>query len=280
MQDTGKFRTKTLDQFYTQPAVALHCISLIKSVFTSSADLIWIEPAAGAGAFLQGFANDEVIALDVEPASDRVVAADFLTWTPPSSSSRRLLFYGNPPFGRQGSLAKAFLQRACSFDSTEVVAFILPRSFQKPSMSRAVPLRFHCLLNEELDPCSFEVNGSPYSVPCVFQIWVRRPVERVLDAVEDPGGFAYVKQEAAHHLVIRRVGVYAGAASVAVHGQPKSAQSHYFVCLDPAFVAHVDAIACAVSAHNFPSNTTGPRSLSKGEVTAVLNGLLLDLSGA
>ena len=277
MQDTGKFRLKTLDKFYTQASVALHCISLIKSTVPSADDLQWIEPAAGSGAFLQGV--DSVIALDLEPASDRVTAADFLTWTPPTSSER-LLFYGNPPFGRQGSLAKAFIQRACSFEGTEAVAFILPRSFQKPSMSRAFPLRFHCLLSEELDPFSFEVNGSPYSVPCVFQIWVRRAVDRVLAVAEEPAGFAYVKQEAAHHLVIRRVGVNAGTSSVVVHGQPKSVQSHYFVCLDTEFEVHAEVIAVALTAYPFPSNTTGPRSLSKGEVTAALNGILSELTGA
>ena len=276
MQDTGKYRQKTLDKFYTQACVASHCISLIKSTVASVADLVWIEPAAGSGAFLQGLDSESVIAIDLEPASDRVVTADFLKWTPPLSAGR-LLFYGNPPFGRQGSLAKAFIQRACSFEGTEAVAFILPRSFQKPSMSRAFPLRFHCVVSEELDPCSFEVNGSPYAVPCVFQIWVRREVDRVLAEPEEPAGFTYVKQEAAHHLVIRRVGVNAGVSSVV--GEPKSAQSHYFVCLDPEFVVHAEAVAVALTAYPFPSNTTGPRSLSKGEVTTVLNGFLLELSG-
>jgi hypothetical protein len=275
MQDTGKYRLKTIDKFYTRPAEALHCISLIKSTIPFTDDLQWIEPAAGSGAFLQGV--DDVIALDLEPASDRVTSADFLTWTPPASSER-LLFYGNPPFGRQGSLAKAFIQRACSFEGTEAVAFILPRSFQKPSMSRAFPLRFHCLVSEELDPCSFEVNGSPYAVPCVFQIWIRRAVDRALAVVEEPVGFSYVKQEATHHLVIRRVGVNAGTSSV--KGQPKSVQSHYFVCLEPEFEVHGSAVAVALTAYPFPSNTTGPRSLSKGEVTAVLNCLLLALTGA
>ncbi len=145
-------------------------------------------------------------------------------------------------------------------------------------MSRAFPLRFHCLVSEELDPCSFEVNGSPYAVPCVFQMWVRRAVDRALEVVEEPAGFSYVKQEVVHHLVIRRVGVNAGVSSV--KGEPKSVQSHYFVCLDPGFEVHGSAVASALSAHAFPSNTTGPRSLSKGEVTTVLNSLLLALTGA
>jgi len=273
MQDTGKYRQKTLDKFYTKPAVALHCIDSIRSCLDHS-NLVWIEPAAGSGAFLQGV--DGVIALDLKPECDSITSADFLTWTPPTSSGR-LLFYGNPPFGRQGSLAKAFIQRACSFDGTEAVAFILPRSFLKPSMSRAFPLRFHCLVNEELDPCSFEVNGSPYAVPCVFQIWVRRTMDRVLAVAEEPVGFSYVKQEATHHLVIRRVGVNAGVSSV--KGHPKSVQSHYFVCLAPGGEVHAEAVANALTAYTFPSNTTGPRSLSKGEVSSVLNGILSELTG-
>jgi hypothetical protein len=80
-------------------------------------------------------------------------------------------------------------------------------------------------------------------------------------------------------LAIRRVGVNAGVSTVIVPTQPKSVQSHYFVCLDPEFVAHAEAVAVALTAFAFPSNTTGPRSLSKGEVTAVLNGILGELAG-
>jgi len=283
-QDTGKFRTKTIDKFYTQPSVALHCINRIRSTLDSSgSDLTWIEPSAGSGAFLHGFDSSAVIAIDLEPGDPLVTQADFLTWTPPpspSSPSDRLLFYGNPPFGRQGSLAKAFIQRATSFSTTEAVAFILPRSFLKPSMSRAFPPRFHCIVTDELEPSSFEVNGEPYAVPCIFQIWCRRAVDRPVPEVEEPTGFAYVKQTDRHHLVVRRVGVYAGKATVQNPTEPKSVQSHYFIRLDSPYVDQAATAATALTAHEFPSNTTGPRSLSKGEVTAVLNGILAELTGS
>jgi hypothetical protein len=274
-QDTGKFRKKTLDQFYTQPVIAAQCIHRIRSMIDVSG-LTWVEPAAGAGAFLADVPDP--IAIDIEPTDaldPRISQADFMTWTPAATAMTSLLFYGNPPFGRQATLAKAFIQRAASFPNTKAIAFILPRSFQKPSMQRAIPPRFHCASSEELPLNSFQVNGTPHNVPCVFQIWVRRETDRPRSAQEVPVGFTYVKQADTHHLIIRRVGVYAGAGYLP-STEPRSAQSHYFIELEPEHRSRAAAIASALTIHTFPSNTTGPRSLSKGEITEVLNNLLAE----
>ena len=47
-----------------------------------------------------------------------------------------------------------------------------------------------------------------------------------------------------------------------------SVQSHYFIKLPDG--ADVAAIIDYICKKEFPSNTTGPRSLSKGEINAVL----------
>ena len=88
-------------------------------------------------------------------------------------------------------------------------------------------------------------------------------------------GFTYVKQTDMHQLIIRRVGVYAGAGYLP-STELRSIQSHYFIELEPEHRARATTIASALTAHTFPSNTTGPRSLSKGEITEVLNNLLAE----
>lgn len=271
-QDTGKFRTNTHDKYYTKATVAVACVNRILGLWPNTMTHTWIEPSAGAGAFLGAAAAVGVstIGLDIDPEADGVIKTDFLKWVPGGGAP--YLLFGNPPFGRQGSLAKAFIRHGTTF--CDRVAFILPRSFLKPSMNRVFPSKFHCCYSEELTGAAFEVNGIPYSVPCVFQMWIRQDVDRPVVEEAEAMGFAYVKPTETHHLVIRRVGVRAGTATVA--GPLVAAQSHYFVRLEePARAAE---IATKISAHVFPSNTTGPRSLSKGEINAVLTPLLASYS--
>jgi hypothetical protein len=278
-QDTGKFRTNTNDQFYTKPEVAAACVARIISIWPDSSGARWIEPSAGKGAFLEAAAAHGIsaIGLDIAPAREGILATDFLTWSP-SEDEEDCLLFGNPPFGRQGSSAKAFIARGGLF--ARRIAFILPRSFLKPSMTRAFPLEFHCCWSEELAADSFLVNGLSYAVPCVFQMWERRPgIPRALEAAVEPQGFLYVKGTEQYDLAIRRVGVYAGKATVATAGVTPSVQSHYFVRLTMPGGMSREELAAQISAHEFPSNTTGPRSLTKGEVSAVVNAILMTGSG-
>jgi hypothetical protein len=98
-------------------------------------------------------------------------------------------------------------------------------------------------------------------------------------------GFQYVKETDPRDIVIRRVGVYAGRCFDG-GGDINSAteynkQTHYFIKLDEQFVAaqHVKEIVDKVNAHVFPTNTTGPRSLSKPEINIVLNEVLNEVIG-
>jgi hypothetical protein len=288
-QDRGKFRKNLQDAFYTKPEVAARCVELLlgECEVARAADAVWLEPAAGAGAFLGAFpAGCTRFAVDIEPAASAagIERADFMTWgLPAEAGGKPLIVCGNPPFGRQGSAARAFIGRAAALGAA-VIAFILPRSFMKPSMQTAFPIAYHCVVSEELPAESFTVNGESYAVPCVFQVWERRTVPRVVEAAVRECGFAYVRAggagaEQAWDIAVRRVGVYAGRTTVAAAdaAQP-SVQSHYFIRLDDRVrAAAAAAIASRLTAHAFPTNTTGPRSISKGELNAVLNEILENL---
>lgn len=311
-QDTGKYRTNTKDQFYTSPSVANKCIEILISRLHNAAldspspvlplsSYLWVEPSAGNGVFLNNIPDTyDKIGIDIEPGSGagaNIIKQDFLTWVPPEQNQKPLIIFGNPPFGRQSSLAKAFIAHSCKFTTTSTIAFILPRSFVKPSMSSAFGLHFHCIHSSEVERNAFVLGGggagdgdASYDVPCVFQIWQKRSVPRVVPEKITEKGFQYVKETDPRDIVIRRVGVYAGrcfdSGGVGA-GDINSAteynkQTHYFIKLDEQFVAvqHVKEIVDKVNAHVFPTNTTGPRSLSKPEINIVLNEILNQVIGA
>jgi hypothetical protein len=269
-QDTGKKRKNTMDQYYTKAAVAKKCVDKILELCPESAGYQWVEPSAGSGAFLKALPSHIVnsVGVDLEPKGPNILKGDFLAW---SAATRPCIIFGNPPFGKQGSIAKSFIKHAASMAS--VIAFILPRSFVKPSMSRAFPLEFHCIFSEELEKNAFEVNGSEYDVPCVFQIWQKRGAQRLIAEPIHELGFAYVKAGQPYHIAFKRVGGLAGKCSPSSAG-PFHPQYHYFLALEEAFQPHAGRIIERVNQHVFPSNTVGPRSLSKSEANEVLNEVL------
>lgn len=271
-QDTGKFRSNTKDQFYTSNSVAKSCVDSILQTIPYARKCLWIEPSAGKGAFLTHVpAGVSVLALDIEPKGEGILQQDFLAWKPQGSTMK--LVFGNPPFGRQGSLAKQFLKHAGAW--AQGIAFILPRSFQKPSMYSCIPKWFHKVYEKELETNSFLVNDSPYDVPCVFQIWERRATARELEGIVEAEGFVYKKKSEVWNLAIRRVGGLAGKAFLRQEGADLAEQSHYFLDVDSR--VDLSTLKQKVCETVFPSNTTGPRSLSKGEINKVLNGLLLSI---
>jgi len=269
LQDTGKSRKDLSDKFYTAPAVATACLQQLIPLIGDPGGFVWIEPSAGAGAFitaLKGLVPATVVGVDLTPAFEGVEKGDFMTWRPPWG--RRIIF-GNPPFGKQGSAARRFVARAADLNA-KWIAFILPRSFEKPSLQTAFPLNYHNRLSVRLGENAFLVNGVPYDVPCVFQVWERMDVLRHVPASVEPVGFEFVKPSESHDFVVRRVGVYAGRA---LQGEA-SPQSHYFIKLS--VVCNIQALVEKICEHVFPSNTTGPRSISKGELSVVVNSLLED----
>ena len=252
-----------MDKFYTRGHVVEMCINCLKLSVPISRDDVIIEPSAGAGAFIPSLRamTDHLLCYDTHPEHPDVEAMDFLTYTP---GQGRIHVVGNPPFGRQSAMAVRFIRHAAGFAAT--IAFILPRSFRKPSMHARIPNTFH-LINEIMLPQdSFMIDGDkPHHVPCVFQVWVhtdgpRREVHRG----EEPRGFRFVRRTDNPDIAIRRVGFHAGRISTEAHD--KSEQSHYFVRFDLGYPI-IDKIKCPQGR----DDTVGPRSLSKAEVIAAIN---------
>jgi len=253
-QDTGKFRTNMRDKFYTNKDVAKSCVKSIIDIVPFTENYLWIEPSAGNGSFLHNipFAIEK-IGLDLEPMANDIQKQDFLTWTPPLTD-RKIIVFGNPPFGRQSSLAKVFITKSCKF--ADVIAFILPRSFTKPSMFNVFATKFHLIHTEELEKNSFVINeSSKYDVPCVFQIWHKKEIDRTMDKKICPSGFRYVKDDNNYDVAFRRVGGLAGKCYQKNETKKFSGQSHHFLKFDDNFLPHVDTIVTKINEHTFPSNT-------------------------
>ena len=167
-----------LDQYYTKHSIAAACIDKLD---LNAYDLI-IEPSAGAGAFSQYLPKNKLIAIDIEPDDASAIKMDFLDTRPPLDY--KYLVVGNPPFGKNSSLAKKFFNHAANF--ADVIGFILPRTFRKAKTQNRLNKNFHLISEEILPANSFHLpSGEEFDVSCVFQIWEKRSEERKLIFLEE-----------------------------------------------------------------------------------------------
>ncbi len=251
---------RKLDQFFTTAAVARSCMSkLLETMKSQEGKWLWVEPSAGGGAFLDVMPSPK-IGLDIEPARPDISKIDFLNWDF-GYSDYRVAVVGNPPFGKNSSLARRFFDHSASF--ADVVAFIVPRTFQKPNFVNRLDPQMHLIFEEILADESFEFEGGPYSVPTVFQIWEKRELKREMNlAPRQHNDFSFVGASDAH-FAFQRVGARAGLVSRA--GLQKSPQSHYFIKAN----IEEDSLFQRLSQIDWnpiKSRTAGNPSIGKGEL--------------
>lgn len=266
----------TIDKFYTKPHIMELCINEIKKYnFISSDDLI-IEPSCGSGAFISGIKSltNNYLFIDIEPENSEIQKLNFLNFEIKEYDFLDLTKFknnpihiiGNPPFGRQSSLANKFIKKSSEFCNS--ISFILPKSFKKESMRKFFPLNFHLISEIDLPDDSFLVNEISYNVPCVFQIWIKKDYNRTSIEKLEPEGFVFVKQSESPHISFRRVGVNAGLISREI--ETKSPQSHYFIKFinDKSDEENIESLKSVSFDFN---NTVGPKSISKQELIFEFN---------
>jgi len=260
---------RTTDKFYTKEEVAEDIISRIPLEEFENV----IEPSAGAGSFSSKI--DGCIAIDTDPLSEEIKRQDFFQFEFQGDPSNTIVI-GNPPFGRQGSKALSFIKKASEI--ADAIGFILPKSFKKDSMKRKVPDHFHVRKEFDLPEKSFVYKGEDYEVPAIFQLWVRENVPRLKHGGSEPFGFAFLKPPKYADFTVRRVGVYAGEASLTF--RDKSRESHYFLRLDKRIKSKRVKIVETLNQTEFPSSkdTSGPNSISKDELTKKLNPIIEEMT--
>ena len=182
MKNVTDTRIEGLDKFYTIDSVVDTCISTITKQYDWNTWGMVIEPSAGNGSFFHKIpvSNDNKIGLDIEPEHVDIIEKDFFDYEI-GEKNGKILVIGNPPFGRNCSIAVKFFNHASNWCDT--IAFIIPRTFRRESIQNRLNLNFHLTLDEEIPikPCSFT---PPMMVKCCFQIWVKRDYKREIINLE------------------------------------------------------------------------------------------------
>jgi predicted RNA methylase len=262
---TKGLKRNTIDKYYTKQEVAKECIEIVKKYIQFNSDDIVIEPSSGSGVFIQYIklltSNSQFY--DIKPEHPEIVLQDYLLFTIKETEPlQKIHVIGNPPFGRQSSIAIKFIKKSCEFASS--ISFILPKSFKKDSLKRAFPLQFHLIYESDIPFNSFLVNDIEHDVPCVFQIWTKKQTYREVSIKQEPQGFIFVKKtdEPKPDISFRRVGVNAGKIDINIE---KSEQSHYFIRFtnNKAIEENIENISKIEYEFN---NTVGQKSISKQEL--------------
>lgn len=245
------------DQFFTKGNVAKHLVETLGSIVDFSYYEHIIEPSAGNGSFSLLFDNCE--AYDIFPQHSSIAKADFLELDFVDYERQKTLIVGNPPFGKQSSLALGFLRKSCKIADT--VAFVLPKSFKKDSMRDKVPLTHNCVFEMDLDNDSFVLNGKPRCIPCVFQVWVRKDREK--SEQYSSKDFSFCSKEDAQFSFMR-VGANAGQISQE-NITNKNESSHYFLKTKENS-ENIIKVLGSIDWGTISSNTVGMKSISKNEI--------------
>lgn len=272
-QTTGLNRN-VIDKYYTNDNAVNLCLSLIKEniAIDKDKDLI-IEPSAGNGSFINGIkciVNNHLF-IDLHPDKNEIIKQDYLLFNvlPIKDKYKRIHVVGNPPFGRQSSLAIKFIKKSCEY--CDSISFILPKSFKKDSLKKTFPLNFHLIKECELPINSFTVNGKEHDVPCIFQIWEKKITNREVNEKLEPKNFVFVEKTQEPDISFRRVGVYAGKVDINI--EDKSIQSHYFIKFTNNKQIQQNIETLSVIHYDF-NNTVGPKSISKQELIKEFNKIL------
>lgn len=250
----GSDTARKHDQFYTCENVAADlygtfCQYLDPDLFQ------FIEPGAGTGSFYKLLPPGS-IAYDIEPKAPGITEADFLTTEPPRG--KEIAVIGNPPFGKNASMAVKFFNHAAR--QAAVIGFIVPMTFQKTSIINRLDPSFH-LLHEKLVPeGAFLFQGKKKTVTTVFQIWVRKPEQRKRKKMATKHtDFEFTKPRFAS-FAIQRVGNLAGRIHRNFNASP---QAHYFI---KANVMGVEATMHSLVLSEVAKRTAGCPSLAKTEL--------------
>ncbi len=271
IQNTG-LKRNIIDKYYTKIEVVDICIDILKKNIEINNNDICIEPSAGNGAFISNikkiFKNYKFY--DLEPQNNNIIKQDYLEFnfnTIIEQKYNKIHILGNPPFGRQSSLAIKFIKKSCKY--CDSISFILPKSFKKDSLKKHFPLNFHLIYEYDLPKNSFTVDNKEYDVPCVFQIWVKKNINREVQDKLKPNKYEFVKIDENPDISFRRVGVYAGKIDINI--EDKSIQSHYFIKFDDNIFTEELLKKLNTIEYSCKNNTAGPKSISKQELIKEFN---------
>lgn len=268
---TGNTRVTGKEQYYTPQQTALELTARLASMVPDLSDRVVIEPAGGTGSFISAATElgvSQVLSFDIEPKHPQVKKADFLNTRLTATSAVTL---GNPPFGRNNSLSIPFFNHAANH--SDYIAFIVPRSWRKWSVTNRLHRNFHLIddIDLQLDYVTEtgELLHSKKRLATCFQIWERREQPRQLVAVADNGLVAKTTPELAD-VSLTVFGYGCGQLKTEFERKPNTTQM--FLKL-----GHPKSLAAlqSVDFSRFYKNTAYTEALSFQEINYLLNESIL-----
>ena len=139
-------------------------------------------------------------------------------------------------------------------------------------LKKIFPLQYHLIFEIDLPDKSFLVDGIEHNVPCIFQIWHKKIIDRPVNKKLEPINFIFVKKNENPNISFRRVGVNAG--TIYNNIDEKNIQSHYFIKFTNGKSITDNINNLSLIKYDF-NNTVGPKSISKQELIFKFNSLLL-----
>ena len=265
-------KRNTIDKYYTNNLIVNEIIKIIKSQNIINKDDLIIEPSAGNGAFINGIKtlSNNYLFYDINPEHKEIIKQDFLNLDLTNIINRydNVHIIGNPPFGRQSTTAIKFIKKCCLFSKS--ISFILPKSFKKDSLKDKFNSFYHLIYENDLEKLninsSFILQDKTIDVPCVFQIWIRKDIERIKTVKLKPSNFSFVKKTEDFDLAFRRVGVNAGYVETDKNKfETLNVNCFYFIKINDD--VNKDEFINKIKTLNFDfNNTVGPKSISKQEL--------------
>ena len=180
IRNTFSDANEKLDKYYTKQSVADFCyskmIELLNFNNNNKDNLLFIEPSAGSGVFLNSIKENKV-GFDIAPTQENehnIIKNDFLNsditvFLNEEQKKKKIVFIGNPPFGTKAKLAIDFVNK--TFEYSNIVGFIVPIQFRKWSVQSKINKNAKLILDVDLQENAFEFLGKDYKVRCCFQVW-------------------------------------------------------------------------------------------------------------
>lgn len=256
--------SKILDQFYTNNEIAKKYYNLYMEYINTN-NIIFdyvLEPSAGTGAFYNEI-NYPKIGIDIDPKIENILKQNFLDYVP--DNNKKYIALGNPPFGKNSSLAVKFFNKCADFCT--VIGFIIPKTFKKSSIKNRLNEYFHLVYEEDVPSNSFIYENTTKDVPTVFQIWKKEDIKRDKIKIENIPELKFVTKENGM-FAFQRVGVNAG--KIKDISENISDSSHYYInCSDK-----VKNILETVDWDTIKYNTAGNPSISKSEIIETIKNKL------
>lgn len=260
-----KKTSKELDQFYTNPLISKYCFDELCKLYDLN-NFFLFEPSAGTGAFSDLFHKNS-LSIDIEPKKDYIKEQNFLNLNNNVFHNKNVFTIGNPPFGKNSSLAIKFFNKSSEF--SQYIAFVIPKTFKKLSVQNKLNLEFHLELELELPLDSFIFENEKYSVPCIFQVWAKKDFKRIIIPSKRMSNLFTFTDRANADIAIRRVGGLAG--KVIEDFSKYKDPSHYFIKINGDKILFINFLkSLYVDLNTISKYTAGNPSLSKDELISIV----------